>query len=141
MIGGLFGRWLDVREADAARERAETNYSLALVREAELATENKELRRTNARLAVAAGGADALDDTLGSTQVALIEAKQRIKDLQRQLDQVAAQNVTAHRLVDLNAQASALPPALTRDRENAVRMAAELATARERIEKCEREHR
>lgn len=141
MIAALWHRWFDSREHRKARERAEANYSRALVREAELVTENKELRRTNARLAVAAGGADALDDTLGSTQVALIEAKQRIKDLQRQLDQVAAQNVTAHRLVDLNAQASALPPALTRDRENAVRMAADLAEARRQLEKCQEEHR
>ena len=141
MIAALWHRFFDVRRHRKARERAEGNYSRALVREAELARENKDLRQANDRLAVAAGGADALDDTLGATQRALDEAKARIKALEVQLDEVAAENVKAHRIVDLHAQVSALPPALTRDREALSRLSGELADARVRIEKCEREHR
>lgn len=132
MIAALWHRWFDTREHRRALRVAERNYARTLVTVAELRTENEKLRRTNA---------GDLSDTLAATQGVLDEAKARIKALEAQLDEVAAANVKTHRIVDLHAQVSALPPALTRDREALNRLSAELAEARVRIEKCEREHR
>lgn len=166
---GLWHRWFDAREHRAARERAEMNYSRALVREAELGAENEKLRRTNARLAVTAEGGgriadrfEVLEERAVNAERALADSKQRVRDLERQLDELTLAKLAEHRVLDQHAQVSALPPALTRDRQALSRLEDGLATAREieeklrvelreagielaasrvLIEKCRREHR
>lgn len=146
MIAALWHRWFDAREHRAARERAEQNYSAALVRELALKAENTRLLRANARLAVdgdaaAADRAEALEERAVNAERALADSKQRVRDLERQLDELTLAKLAEHRVLDQHAQVSALPPALTRDRQALSRLEDELAAAREQIEKCGREHR
>lgn len=165
MIVALWHRWFDSREHRRAREVAERNYGRTLVTVAKLRTENEELRRAGARAdgdAKAADRAEVWEERAHNAEKALADARQRVRDLERQLDELTLANVTAHRVVDQHAQVSALPPALTRDRQALSRLEDGLATAREieeklrvelreagielaasrvLIEKCRREHR
>lgn len=134
MIGALWGRWFDAREFRRARDVAEQNYQRVLIRVAELVSENSALRRGSA-------AADALDLTLGATQAALDEAKGRIKELERRLDDIAAEKSKAFAIVDRHADVSKLPPAPNRDREALHRLTDENETLRAHREHCLKEHR
>lgn len=143
---GLWHRWFDSRGHRAAREVAERNYGRTLITVAELRAENVKLRRANARLAVAgdaeaADRAEALEERAVNAEKALADAKHRVRDLERQLDELTLANVRAHRVVDQHAEVSALPPALTRDRQALSRLEDELAESRVLIEECRRNHR
>lgn len=138
---GLWHRWFDAREHRRAREIAERARVVALRTAARTADENADLRRANARLAVALADAEkaaALEDPAkfwrelaDQRDKALLAAGGRVEELQRQL--AAAWD---RQLVPAPAAAPT-----SRDRENAVRLSDENARLRALVELCEKEHR
>lgn len=97
--------------------------------------------REHRRAREASDRAEALEERALNAERALADSKQRARDLERQLDELTLAKLAEHRVLDQHAQVSALPPALTRDRQALSRLEDELAAARELIEKCGREHR
>lgn len=103
-----------------------------------------EVTRERDALAEASDGhIGLLHEELTNVRKSYAEALNTIGGLRRELEElrVARDPKTVAKIADLHAEVRALPPVLTRDRENAVRLSAELAEARRQLEKCQEEHR
>lgn len=94
---------------------------------------DQDVDRTTERDLIAAQAriADLTDDLAQSrrqtrdAEVKHKEAHDRVLGLERQLDEYARSHASKARIADQHRQVSALPPALNRDRANAVRLAFE----------------
>lgn len=137
MIGALWGRWFDAREHRRAREIAEQNYSSALVRVTKLSAQCADLRL---KLAAATGRAEAQDSMLAATETVIADGKARIRDLERQLDEIAASKAVADQVALAHAEVSRLPVPDPGDRKALTRLEDENEKLRAHREHCLKEH-
>lgn len=136
MILDLLRRALDVREANAARTRAEEAYRHVLGLLAETGTGRRRERSQDDDVDLRAAStviAD-LDERLMNALKAHREVADRCAGLEKQLDALTRTNANARRATDLHQEVAKLPPPVNRDREALSRLAAENASLREQLQ-------
>jgi hypothetical protein len=136
IVWNIVRRALDVREARAARQRAEEAYRhvlgvLAGQTRDRSEVDDGDLLAADARIA-------ALDEQLRNALKAHREVLDRCAALEKQLDEYARKNATAHTIAAGHREVSKLPPALTRDREALSRLEDENARLRDALAEAQR---
>jgi chromosome segregation ATPase len=138
ILWDIVRRALDVREARAARERAEQNYRHLLVKHMATLKERRQERFADADADLLAADAQiaTLDEQLRNALKAHREALDRCSGLEKQLDALVSKNTVAHRIEDMHREATRLPPPVNRDRQALSRLAAENDSLREQLQEA-----